>query len=251
MQDYEHDSPSSIIPLSNKNNSGRLHAPEHVGPQVRSRHSTIGRKLNRRPVLGSDQGFVAQPLGDGLLTERRTVHKLGDTFRERRLAARDLDSAPQGGNVVLLHKHRGYTTSVVGVNNIRGVPKEEGVCTVLNMPRTQQKTAVPPEADAQINRDSQGRTLGDRIALAMQVKSRKLGHKYLQKDLLADTNKAAGRGKDDEPIITQQGLSLLMQNRRSESTVTPALAVALEVEALWLQYGVGPASYMESLTATK
>jgi hypothetical protein len=132
------------------------------------------------------------------------------------------------------------------------VPKNKASCTVLPVSTKQRITTARHEESPQAeNRGADGLTLGERLQRCMQVKSRKLGRTYMQKDLLADANRAAGRGPDDEPVITQQGLSLILKNKRFESAATPAFAAALEVEALWLQYGVGPASYLDTLTAKK
>lgn len=254
MKDYAHDSLSSILPTRTNNNSGSPHAPEHIGPQVHSSYSTVRNGLDRRPIFGGDQGLVAKPLGNGLLADSRTVHELGNTFSERCLGARDLDGPLQSDNVVFLHTRRRYTTIVVGVNNNRGMPPKKRRGTVIAMPRVQHKVVVKPPIEGdelQARRGPDGLTLGERIELCMKNKSRKIGRPYLQKDLLADANRAAGRGPNDPPVISQQGLSLIMRGRRSESTATPALAAALEVEGVWLQFGYGPASYLEALVRQK
>jgi hypothetical protein len=241
MKDCHDDSRSPIIARSNKKKSGSISATVNVGSQVSARHAPLRNKLDRWPILGIDQGLVAQPLGNGLLADRRTIHELGDTFSKGGLAAGDLDGTAQRGNVVFLHNRREYTTKVVRVNNLKCVPVSSETCTVTAMGVTARKrpAKVEPQEKEAI-RDTEGRTLGDRLKIGMAAKARMLGRAYVAKDLLEDASLAVGRGSDDPPVVSQQALSKIMTNRSSYSEATPAFAQVLGLNALWLAYGVGP-----------
>lgn len=239
--------------LSGSGDSGtvKLSSPENFRTEISASDQSPSDMLESGPVFGSNQLLEPKPLRNELLADGGPIHELGDPLGQGGLTASDLNRSAERGNVLLFHKRREYTTNVVPVNDSCRVPKNQETCTVLLMPLKQQKAIVrhakEPKNDQQVIRGPDGLTLGERLERCMALKSRKLGRPYLQKDLLEDTNRAAGRSTNDRPVITQQGLSLIMKNRRSESAVTPAFAAALEVEALWLQYGVGPPSYLQAL----
>jgi hypothetical protein len=217
-----------------------------IGPQISACDSVGGDVLDGRPVFRGNQAFTAQPFGNSLLTEGGSVHELSDFFGQRGLAASNLDRTFERSNVRFLHEHPKYTTNVVPVNNYCHVPEHEPSCTVLFMAAKQ--IIDPPEI---VSSSPDGLTLGDRLKRCMALKARKLGRRYTQNDLLTDANIALGRPPNASPVITQQALSLILNNKRFESAASPAFAAALEVEALWLQFGVGPASYLEALKDPK
>lgn len=229
---------------------GTLAPPVDIGTQVRTGDPAGSNRLKSRPILRRKKRLVLQPLRDGLLRDGGSIHELSDAFREGGLAAGDIDSAPKGGNVLLFHKSQSYTTRVVRVNESSRVPKNNEVCNVLSMPVSPRKRALPkseqlPEGAALVGPD--GLTLGDRLRLGMQARSQAIGRTYTAKDLLADASAVAGRGPNDPPVQTQQALSKILNNRVSESAAVPAYAAVLGLNSLWLQYGTGPRSFIETL----
>jgi hypothetical protein len=96
-----------------------------------------------------------------------------------------------------------------------------------------------------------GLTFGDRLRKCMEVEGRSRGQEYRQTDLIAEATRLLGRDPERDPVITQQGLSLILSNKVSESHATTAFAKLLKVESMWLQYGVGPASYLDSVLGKK
>lgn len=235
--------------------SGRTAAVKDIGTKLRTSHLALGRMFQSRPVLGGDEGFACEPFRDGLLADRRTTHEVGNPVGEFALASGDLDGGLKGRDVArlgvlrFLHEHPRYTTGVVRVNNSSGVPSGVAVCTVTSMVARLRKKPMERADTTQeeAKRGPDNMTLGERMQLCMDAKSRRLGREYKQKDLLLEVNELLGRDANSEDaVITQQGLSLILNNKRSESNATPAFAVVLECEALWLQYGVGPTSYIES-----
>jgi hypothetical protein len=218
---------------------------ENIGAQVRTSDLLICDVFDSGPVFGGDQDFTSQPFGDSLLTEGGSTHELSDAFCKGGLATRDLDRTLKRNNVRFLHEHPKYTTTVVHVNDYCCMPGNKLSCTVLLMPTRTHRGDIPQI----VSTSPDGMTLGDRLKRCMAMKARKLGRHYTQNDLLADANIALGRPANAAPVITQQALSLILNNKRFESAATPAFAAALEVEALWLQFGVGPPSYLEALKA--
>lgn len=235
-----------VLSEANQKKSGSLVSPENVGAQMKARNLLAGDVLNSRPVLGRNLCPLSQPVGDGLLADGRPAHEFRDAIGQGDLASGDLNRPLEGNNVRFLHDHPNYTTSVVTVNNRSRVPKHKGPCTVLYMPAAIKKAELP-DRSPEIIRGPDGLTMGERIKACMEAKGRKLGRKYSQRELVTEVNRVAGRR-----VMVQQGLSLLLHNKRTDSGATAALAVVLEVEALWLAYGMGPKTYLEAaLSKTK
>lgn len=244
---------------NNEEESGSTVAAEDIGAKLRARYLPIGSVLEGRPILGSDERLAVEPGGNGLLADRRALHEGGDSLRERALAAGDLDGGLQGGDVPqlgvlrFLHEHPRYTTAVVRVNNCRRVPMNEHACTVVSVvPRLRKKLMERADtALRQAERSSDGKTLGERMRLCMDAKSREIGRPYRQKDLLADVREILGKSVDSDKAFSQQAISLILLNKRAESFATPVFAKVFKVEALWLAYGIGPATYIESMLTKK
>lgn len=219
-----------------------------IGPQLSPRDPTVRNRLKRRPILGGNQRFLSKPFRDGLLAHSRPVHKLRDFFRQDGLATRDSDGALQGGNVLLFHKPRGYTTRVVHVNNPECVRSNNDVCTVLTMPASNRKRVIQPLPAERLKAipGPDGYTLGERLRYAMDAKSQSLGREFTASELLVEATRLVGL-PPDKPIQTQQALSKILNNLVSESAATPAYAAILGVQALWLGHGVGPITVIEAL----
>ncbi|MGH9644773.1 MAG: hypothetical protein ACRD3Q_20410 [Terriglobales bacterium] len=78
----------------------------------------------------------------------------------------------------------------------------------------------------------------------MKSRSEQLGRPYREKELRTDAARAVGLSDPDD-LITQQGLNQLTGSRKGSSKHTPALAAALGVRAIWLQYGYGSHSLID------
>lgn len=226
-----------------------------VGAQLGSTDLTGGNVLKGGPIFGFDEDLLTQPLGDGLLSQGWAAKEVGQAFRKGSLASRDLDRPLQGGNVRFIHEHARYTTRVVQVNNQGRMTHYNGGCTVLPMVSKRSNAVVAPKAEhgkprvrlADVGPD--GKTLGDRVRIGMEARARQLGLRpedYGQKELLAEANRAVGRNVEagDRPVLTQQALSLILNNKVSESHASIALALVFAAEPAWLQYGIGDPSYL-------
>ena len=232
---------------------------EYVRSQIGAGHLPFRDVLEGWPVFGLDQNLPQQPFGDCLLPERGSVQKLTKPLRQSDLATSDFDRSLQGGNVRFIHTHPKYTTKVVSVNNLGRVPGNKPACIVLKMPAKQKKSVPSSSARTKRIRDAaigpDGRTFGDRLNACMAMRARQLGlgdKGYKQADLIDDAMRAIGRDPErDEPLISQQGLSLILKNKVSESPSSVAFAMVFGVEPAWLQYGIGPQSYLERLLKAK
>lgn len=122
------------------------------------------------------------------------------------------------------------------------------------MPARQQKQIsrqLTPKRVRQAVVGADGLTFGDRLRKCMEVEGRARGQEYRQSDLITEASRLLGRDPEKDPVITQQGLSLILSNKVSESHATTAFAKLLKVESMWLQYGIGPASYLDAVLGKK
>jgi hypothetical protein len=240
-----------VLSGSNMGVPGKLTVLAHIRSQLRAGDLSGSHVSEARPILGLDQGLLAEPFGYRLLRDRWSIQELSKAFGERGLATGDLNRPFERGNVRFIHKHPKYTTKVVHVNNPSRSKAHNPGCIVLYMPVA--KRRAPPSAAAAtpriktIPRDASGYTLGDRMEVARRAKGMSQGHDYTQKDLLADASRIAGRGPNDKPIMTQQALSKIFKNKSFETAHIAALALALSVPPLWLAYGIGPSSLVDEL----
>lgn len=231
--------------------SGSLIATEHIGTKVLSRDLSASDVLECGPIFSSDQCFVGQPFGNGLLRERRSTHEFAQAIGEGRLALRDFDRSFERGNVRFIHDYEGYsrTTPVVKHHNPGRVLADNVGCTVLCMPASSKPQKIRVR---EAMRGADGKTFGERVQACMTLRARQLGvpdDDYGQADLIADATRAVGRNPDreDDRVISQQGLSLILNNKVSESHAAIAFALAFGVEAAWLQYGIGTPTALERL----
>ena len=79
-----------------------------------------------------------------------------------------------------------------------------------------------------------GRTLGQRLRQAMRHHSPPVS----ESELIASC--AEWKDGDGRPLVSQQLVNQILQDRNSRSAITPLLAEALGVRATWLQFGIGP-----------
>jgi hypothetical protein len=236
-----------------RNNNG---APEDIGTQLSSSDLTASDVLEGRPILSIEQSLLAKPFGDGLLRKSRPLEVISQAFGQGRLTAANLDRPLERCNVRFLHEHPKYTTVVVPVNNPGRVTGPPNGCTLLVMPATKRKTAsesaIKPLRIRQAAIGPDGRTFGDRLRACMTQRARQLGRAtkdYTQFDLINEATRAVGRNPDreEEWVISQQGLSLILNNKVSESHAAIAFAMSLGVEPAWLQYGIGPPSFADRI----
>jgi hypothetical protein len=233
-------------------------SPENIGAQISASDHTPSDMLESRPVLRFDQDFLTHPFGDSLLPQGGTLEELREPLGQGGLATGNHNGALQGSNVRFIHDHPRYTTPVVRVNNPGRVTGHNGGCTVLPMsPRRSNTAAAPAKAPGKIrvrqaDLGPDGKTLGERVRACMIVRARQLGvdpAKYTQEELIAEASRVTGRNLQagDKPIMTQQALSLILKNKVSESHASIAFAMVFGVEPAWLQYGIGPQSYLNRL----
>lgn len=244
-----------VLSGSNMGAPGKLPVLGYVRPELPPSDLTASDMSESGPVLGFDAGLLAEPLGDGLLTDRRPLQKLRKTRRKSGLTASNLDRSLECGNVRFIHNARAYTTRVVEVNDKGCVPPHNNGCTVLYMPDRKVKSAAAPVTrnpaprirEAELGPD--GNTLGDRLKLAMTNYARSHGRGnfegYSQTEWVEMATRAVGKDPEKVLVMTQQNLSLILNNKSSGPDGVIAFAVLLGVEAAWLQYGIGPPTYID------
>ena len=243
-----------VLSVSGGAGPGKLCWTENIRPEICTSHLPCCDVLESRPVLSLDQNLVTKPLGDGLLPECGSIQNLAEPLSQGDLAAGNLDRPLQSSNVRFIHNHARYTTRVVSVNNLGRVPDHKAPCIVLKMPAKKQKQLIAPAKTERVRvavRGADGLTFGERLQKCMDARSRAIGREYRPKDLRADATRLLGRDPDEDPICTQQALSLILKNKVSESHTATAFAKLFEVESMWLQYGIGPATYLDSVLRTK
>lgn len=228
---------------------GSLVAPKHIRSKLIPRYLTFGNVLDCRPIFRRNKRFIAQPLRNRLLTEGLAINEFRDAARQSGLASGNLDGFAQRGDVGL---HGGkHTTVVVNVNNQSGVPPWKAQATVRLMTgKAATKRKEPIREAPLVRRDSQGRSLGDRLKLAMNARGQALGRAYRTKELLADAHKASGL-PEGETVCSQQNYSKIVRDQISESAAVPAFAAALGINAIWLQYGHGPPTPFDAALAKR
>lgn len=215
---------------------------EQVGPKVSARHRKIRRVLNRHPPVIPDQHSGLNPVGDGLLTRLR-FPKLAELRGEAGLAPADRDGALERSKVRFIHEARDYTNSFVRVNNSICVTANKEACMVLAMkkstvvrlptrPKRAKKTPPNPLG-------ADGKTLSQRLEIAMAYKSGRTGFTYTEKQLIIDANRVMGC-PEDAPQISQQSVNNIIRGIVARSNFTPYLAEACGVRTLWLSHGITP-----------
>lgn len=224
-----------------------------VRTQLRPGYLVVGNVLDCRPIFGRNPRPVLDPLADGLLREAM-AHEVGNALSESRLTAGDSHGALQRKNMKSSHVAK-ITSTVVPVNNSTCSVTDNIGCKVRPaMPYLKRTVAPQPRTNRQrVPRvGADGRTLGERLQLAMDARSKNLGRKYTPAQLRRDANMHAGRRNEaEDEVISQQNLSLILADRNFESAATPALAAALDVRAIWLAYGAGFASAVDDLASPK
>lgn len=216
---------------------------EQVGTKVRARNRKVGRVLNRHPPVVADQHLRLDPVGDGLLTGLG-FPELTELGRKPCLPTADFDGPLERNKVRFIHEARDYTNSFVHVNNSICVTDNKADCMVLAMPTKKTNVArlrtpvvrarkTPPNPVG-----ADGKTLAQRLEIAMAYKHGQTGAPYSEKDLIIDSNRAAGHSMDN-PLISQQIIHAILKGRVARSNFTPFMADALGVRPVWLSGGLG------------
>jgi hypothetical protein len=221
-----------------------LIARENVGSEIHASDLSVSRKLNRGPPLGFEQDLVVDPVRDVLLA-RGSEPVLTHASRQSSLGSPgDLDGSLQSGNVGFIHRHPKYTNGFVRVNNSVCVTPHKEACSVLDMATSRQKQAPPmrppkaPSSKRVAKPGSDGQTLGQRVAMAMAFATGRRGQEYTEADLLSDVNRLAGAPLDS-PLLSQQALNAIRNNKVSRSAFSHLIAKACAVNADWLAFGIG------------
>lgn len=221
-------------------------APENIRPQILTPDFFAGDVFDSWPPLGVEQDFVRDPIGNGLLADGGAVQEIGDALCKGGLIPGNFDctlkSGDMGSNVRFIHDRREYTNQFVKVNNPVCVTHYKEPCIVLKMPATKRKQAVKTAAQPKKRRKAipgpDGKTLGQRVAEAMAHESGRRHAEYRQVDLVSDVNKLANIPEDQQGK-TQQSISAIQVGTVSRSWLTPFIAKACHVDALWLANGAG------------
>lgn len=223
--------------------TAKLAATKDFWTEISPSDFTLGNVRERRPVLGLDKDLLVEPIRDGLLADGRPVHELGEALGQGRLAARDVDGAPERSNVRFLHDAGEYTNRFVAVNNPVCVTDHKSACIVLPMRRsTKRKNVSVQRRNVKIANSVRlarpgpdGKTLGQRIRIAMAHKSAVVGFEYTQAMLTRDV---ASRKKIPDDNGLQQTISAAMRTSNT-CKYTPAIAAITGVSTEWLADGNG------------
>lgn len=219
---------------------------KNIRAQVAPSDCVSGHLLDNRPPIGLQQDSVPQPITDKLLTGLGSTGLPQASGKLGLVSTGEVDRSPQSNNVTRLHGHPKYTNRFVLATTPFVCHENKEACTVLVMPITAKKPIVRPPIAApktrpkkrQARPGTDGRTLGDRLAMAMAHETGRRGREYRQADLLADVNHLA-QAPEDDPALTQQMLSAIMRNQVTRSSYTAFMAVACHVNPLWLSDGIG------------
>lgn len=221
-----------------------------IGTQVRAGDLLIGDVLESGPPLRIEQSLVFEPVRNGLLGDRGAIKKLSQSISESRLAAGNIDSAPERSNVRFLHGAISYTSMLVKVNKRACVIAHKTPCTVIDM-RTRLKTQIAvaapkPKKSAKRRPKAPPLVGADGLTANQRFKSiidRSGAQRGWQVHLVRRCNVMVGRNENaDSPIVWQQSLSAYYTgvDDLGASESIAVIAEALGVRAMWLQYGKGP-----------
>lgn len=214
-----------------------LSAIKDVRTQILPSNLVPGNCFNSRPPFGVEQDLVGQPVGNGLLANGRSIEVVTDAFGEGRLASGNRDRAFESGNVVSLHAPS-VTRILVGVNKEDCFSEDKEACIVLNMttPRQRERQAKQPKAPSRPRPEvgPDGLTMPQRLERLMT--DRGVGQTDLAR--MCSQFFASYYPAMDGAVQQQHIFNLL--HKQSDSWVSPLIAHVFDVNALWLQFGIGP-----------
>lgn len=217
-----------------------LSGAEEVGTQLLSSDLALGHVLDGGPPLGAKQDLSLHPNGNGLLLDLgfRTKELSNGPGQSSLASSGNGDRAFKGDNVTFLHGREGYTNRFVSVNKPVCVTADKEVCIVLDMAIAKKKPQPTKASERVAVPGPDGRTLGQRLEMAMAHRGGQLGTEYTATDLIRDANRIAG-ASDESPVISQQMVSAIIRGKVTRSNFTPYLAEACGVRSAWLAQGAG------------
>ena len=224
---------------------------KNIRTEVATGDALISRSLNRRPIFGVEENGITDPKRNSLLAHFAeagqvvSCTELANLGGKNLLAANDLDSSIQGGdvgaNVVLLHGgSRKYTRKLVGVNKNSCFSDNKEPCTVLSMATTLKKKPLeqPPQKarrkrapEPEVGPD--GRTLAQRVAMLMQER----GVSQAELARMCSQYYAAFVPLAEDKVKQQHIFNILQG--QSSSWAVSLIASVFDVNDMWLQYGIG------------
>jgi hypothetical protein len=216
---------------------------ENIGTQVLSGHCVVSGALDKGPPLSVQQNLSLDPIRDGLLANGGMPNR-SNAVSESLLAPSDLNGAVKRCNVRFIHEHKGYTRILVDVNKNNCLPADKGACTVLTMPITKRKV-TPPPAQLRVKgarpKKSQetgadGLTLTQRLHSLMSSQEPPIGQTELAR--MCSEYFATFVPETQDKVKQQHIFNLLRGQDTAE--FLPLVAAVLDVNELWLQYGIGP-----------
>lgn len=217
-----------------------------IRPEITPSNGAVSSGLEGNPPIRTDESLFTQPVRNDLLASGgfAGLPQLGSELGLG--AASDIDGALKRSNVSFLHEHAKYTNTFVRATTVFVCDNNKEACTVLDMTSHARKLAklpvAAPKAHAKKKKVAKpgqdGKTLGQRLELAMAYESGRRGHEYRQIDLLDDVNRLA-KAPSDSPVLTQQGLSAIMLNTVTRSAYSHLMAAACHVNPIWLAEGAG------------
>lgn len=219
---------------------------ENIGPQILSLDLAASDVLDSGPPLGIKQGFAVQPVRNGLLADGRTIKEIGDALGKGDLAAGDVDSSVQGGNVRFLHA-RHSTRIFVDVNKDIDSTNNKGSCSVVSMltakkkkPEVVQPKAKRPKKPRVLEVGPDGRTMPERLKMIMtEHEPPFIPERGGQTQLARACQLVYANGRANAPATIQQGHIWELLNGQDSSRYLPVVAKVLGVNCLWLQFGIG------------
>lgn len=225
---------------------GSLASTKDIRPKLLARDAVVSHVLKRRPPNRLKEGPVVEPIRNELLLDAGALQEGRESLRQGGLAASDLNSETKRGDVTFLHTHHLYTSRLVEVNQPTCMTADKSPCTVLKMPNVKKKKASRPATEKRkrskpLVTGHDGKTVGKRLAEAMEEKTKATGREYGEMDLVADCNAVVGRSRTDPPVVSQQMINQILRGEvdGARSSFVSVLAEAMTVRAVWLQHGWG------------
>ena len=222
--------------------SNRTTVHEHIGTQFGASDPVVSRELDRGPPLRIEQNLIANPVRDSLLCDgflAENAHSISKSM----LAAGNLNGSLEGGNVVLLHRGREYSTrNLVDVNKVDCFSANKETCTVMGMANEKRRLVVVPtqkgrkqkvRAIRQLEVGPDGRTFTQRVVLLMTENN--IG----QTELARMCSEYYATFVPDIPDKVKQQHIFNIVHGQDSSSIAPLIAAVFEVSDIWLQLGIG------------
>jgi hypothetical protein len=194
--------------------------------------------LEEWPPLRIEKNLVVDPVRNGLLADGGMTC-IPQPGRNSSLTSGDLDSFEKSSNVRLIHEHRKYTRFLVPVNKDDCLTVNKAPCNVVTMQTAKRKTQAQSEPARKrikvLERGPDGRTFPQRLGALMA--ERGIGQTELARRC-SELYSSFFPGAPDDKVKQQHIFNATGTQATSE--FLPLIAVVLDVNELWLQFGVGP-----------